>query len=625
MSELASEVDVGPAVDARPDAVRASMDDLLCACGSGLHADRCCRMALAGLKPAEPSPGNRARLAALGAARNAADVVAATAIALEILSAQPAVLEALAALFLIRRHEGNRTAARALIERLVALVPHEARFSTYLVDGLVDDGNWPAAEATARNAVRLAPAEARAHDTLGFVLSQQQKLPEGEFHLRRALALGQPRTVRLLMQLARNLQTQGQLDEARELIEESMRLEPEAAGLALDMAALERAAGRFEAAAGWLERAAQRAPSAPGTSRQRAWLAYDSGDFAAALDVLQKAFPEGAECESGDLYLFGQTLDRLGRYDEAFGYFEAANRAQMNVAGKPFNLDALRVTVEGARQFMTARTMSLLPRAPLNAGQLQPLFIVGFGRSGTTMLEQSLSMHPDIVAAGELTGMGRLVLSLQGILGSPIGYPGALSELWAGDRHDQIGLLRDYYLNVAKRFLPKDAAGRWFTDKALAQEQHLGLVHLLFPQSPIVHLIRHPLDVVVSTYANALPHGGYSGGVEEAARYYLLLLESAEHFVSVIPELRYMRVRYEDVLDDQERWTREILAFAGEPFDPACLRFHENTRHARTLSLQQVREKMHTRSRFRYRHYLHRLGPAIEVLGPAIERLGYCI
>jgi tetratricopeptide (TPR) repeat protein len=631
MSELVSEVDIavvdnGP----RPDvALDTSLGALPCTCGSGLHADVCCGLDLAKLKPADPSAANQARLAALTEARAVADRDAAIRLSIEILTEQPTLLEALSSLFLIRRHEGNRTAARALIGRLTTLVPHESRFSTYRVDGLIEDKAWREAEASARKVVRLMPADGRAHDTLGLVLSLQQKLLEGEFHLRRALDLGETRAPRLLIHLASNLQTQGEIDEARTLLKEAHGLNPNSLEAQLALAGLERIAGNFDEAERWLAQIEDNASALLGVQRLRAHLAYDRGDFARALGILEDTFTDAAQQQSSDAYLFGQTLDKLGRYDEAFAQFEVANDIQLNVAGEHFDMKGPKGAVQAARNFMSERNLSLLPKATVVPGAAQPLFIVGFGRSGTTMLEQSLSMHPRILAGGELPGMQQVAAATARLLGSPLAYPFALSELWMGDQHDQIGLLRDHYLNAAQRTLRKDTkhaqTPAWFTDKALIQERYLGLVHLLFPQSPIIHLVRHPLDVVVSSFANALAHGGYRNGVAEVAEYYLLVLESAEYFQSVIPTLRCMQVRYEDILEDQAHWTRAILDFVGESFDPACLDFHENKRHGRTLSHQQVREKIHSKSRFRYRHYLQHLGPAIEVLAPAIERLGYSI
>jgi hypothetical protein len=87
--------------------------------------------------------------------------------------------------------------------------------------------------------------------------------------------------------------------------------------------------------------------------------------------------------------------------------------------------------------------------------------------------------------------------------------------------------------------------------------------------------------------------------------------------------MRYLPVRYEDVVDDQEASVRRVLDFIGEPFDPACLSFHENRPYARTASYAQVTEPLYDRSRYRYRHYIDHLKPAIEILEPVIARLGY--
>jgi tetratricopeptide (TPR) repeat protein len=628
MSEFASSVDI--ATDTGTVQVDASQSldaPAQCACGSGLRAADCCNLDLTNLKPAVPSPANLERLTALTEARAAADRPAATAVAIDILTEQPTLLEALSALFLIRRSEGVRSAAHALIERLTKLAPHESRFSTYLVDGYIEDKAWEKAEAAARKVVRLMPGDRRAHDTLGLVLSLQQKLPEGEFHQRRALELGE-RTPRLLGHLASNLQTQGRIDEARGLYEEAHALNPASLEIPAALGNLERVAGNVERAWTWLAEVESGTSSSPEVKRQKANLAFDRGDFHAVLDILESAFPNEAQRHHGDSYLAGQALDKLGRYDEAFAMFEQANLKQRNVSGNYFDSKAPQGMAQATRNFMTGQNLSFLPRAGLAAGVAQPLFIVGFGRSGTTMLEQSLSMHPKIIAAGELPGMARTAAVTARVLGSPLGYPFALSELWTGDQHYQISLLRDHYLNIARCFFPKEAKHdqvAWFTDKALSQEHYLGLIHLLFPQSPIIHLVRHPLDVVVSNYSNALPLGGYENGVGELAEYYLLLLETAEHLRKTIPSLKCMQVKYEDILEDQVHWTRAILDFAGEPFDAACLDFHENKRHARTISHQQVREKINNKSKYRYKNYLPHLGPAIDVLGPAIERLGYSI
>lgn len=231
-------------------------------------------------------------------------------------------------------------------------------------------------------------------------------------------------------------------------------------------------------------------------------------------------------------------------------------------------------------------------------------------------------------ASGDRTGdelplITDIASLLPQMLNSPLSYPEALAELWMGDHKVDLDILRDHYLKRAQQLGAVELGARWFTDKMPLNETHLGLIALLFPQSPLIHVVRHPLDVVLSTFSNSLTHGFLCAtGLQSAARHYVLVVDSVEHYRSEMA-LRYLPVRYENIVDDQEHSVRRMLDFIGAPFDDACLRFHENRRYARTASYAQVTETLYNRSRYRHRHYRKQLEPLVELLGPVIGRLGY--
>jgi hypothetical protein len=126
-------------------------------------------------------------------------------------------------------------------------------------------------------------------------------------------------------------------------------------------------------------------------------------------------------------------------------------------------------------------------------------------------------------------------------------------------------------------------------------------------------------------FSNLLTHGYYCAySLESAARHYVLVMDLVEHYRSEL-SLRYLPVRYEDIVDNQEASIRRVLDFIGEEFDRRCLDFHENRRYARTASYAQVSEKLYDRSRYRYKNYLGKLELVIPILQPTIERLGYTI
>jgi hypothetical protein len=200
-----------------------------------------------------------------------------------------------------------------------------------------------------------------------------------------------------------------------------------------------------------------------------------------------------------------------------------------------------------------------------------------------------------------------------------------LAELWMGDRRHGLDDLRDYYLDQVRRLGIVEPGAAWFTDKMPLNEMHLGLISLIFPQAPMIHVVRHPLDIVMSVFSNSLTHGFQCAfALETAALHYRRTIELVEHYRAELM-LHYLPVHYEDIVGDQEVSVRRMLDFIGETFDPACLSFHENRRYARTASYAQVSQRLYDRSRYRYRHYLKHLQPAIDILAPVIHRLGYSI
>jgi hypothetical protein len=287
--------------------------------------------------------------------------------------------------------------------------------------------------------------------------------------------------------------------------------------------------------------------------------------------------------------------------------------------------DAAQQQIDRLRTFFTGGRLRLVPRAGVRSDTPQPIFILGFPRSGTTLVEQTLSAHPKIAAGDELPLIHEITAIMPRMLASPLGYPEALAELWMGDQREGLDNLRDYYLQKVRQMgVLRDGATR-FTDKMPLNETHLGLIALLFPEAPLIHVLRHPLDVMVSAFSNAFTHGFYcASDLVTAATHYVRVMDLVQHYRGEMT-LRYLPIRYEDMVADQQGSVRAVLAFIGEPFDKACLTFHKNRRYARTASYAQVTEPLYERSVYRHRHYLKHLEPVLPILQPVIKRLGYTV
>jgi hypothetical protein len=349
--------------------------------------------------------------------------------------------------------------------------------------------------------------------------------------------------------------------------------------------------------------------------------------YDAALQVLDAmaAASEGGKLGANELLEKGRLLDQMERYDDAFAAFTEGKKLAREVSGQQYLDQQAEQLINRLRGFFTAGRLRILPRAGVRSDTPQPVFILGFPRSGTTLVEQTLSAHPRISAGDELPLINDLTSIMPRMFASPLAYPEALAELWMGDRCDGLDNLRDYYLQKVRQMGIQRAGADRFTDKMPLNEMHLGLIALLFPEAPLIHVIRHPLDVMISAISNHFTHGFFCAyALESAAKHYLRVMDLVQSYRAEMA-LRYLPVRYEDIIEDQEASVRAMLEFIGADFDPRCLSFHENRRYARTASYAQVTEQLYDRSRFRYRHYLPHLGPAIEILRPVIERLGYSV
>jgi len=518
-------------------------------------------------------------------------------------------------------------AAEALLARIVRLDPNNVLATQTLTSLLFGRGALAEAEHHARNAVRLAPTDPASHNLMGMILTEANRPQIGEYHYRRVLELSSGRDPILLANLAWNLKNQGRIEEARGLYEESARLAPDIYQTLYGWARMEETDRNFDRAGELLDAAERAAPGNPTTQLARAILHGRRKDYdkaVAILDDIARRRDDGG-LTPAEWSEKGQLLDRMGRFDEAFAAFGESKRGLRELTGQAYLASEAQALVARLRGFFTAPRLQILPRAATRSDAAQPIFIVGFPRSGTTMVEQTLTTHPKIAAGDELPVINELTGLIPRMLGSPLAYPEALADLWLGDHVEGLDNLRDYYLQRARQLGVLRKGAQWFTDKMPLNETHLGLIGLMFPKAPIIHLVRHPLDVVLSVYSNHLTHGFYCAyDLESIARHYVLVMNLVEHYLGQM-RLRYLPVRYEDIIADQESQVRKLFNFVGVPFDRRSLNFHENRRYARTASYAQVTEKLYDRSRFRYRPYAKHLAPVIPILAPVMLRLGYGI
>ena len=375
-------------------------------------------------------------------------------------------------------------------------------------------------------------------------------------------------------------------------------------------------------------KAVEISPSYPGLAILRAKLARRRKDFAGALELLEQADSEAIESQmikAGYLFELGGTLDKLGRYTEAFAAYDAANQAKNGYIGKVYDPETDAARFNNWKQFYSSETMKTLSALQTNANtdMPTPVFIVGFPRSGTSLLEQIIGSHPLAVPAGELLFIGDIAHTKAAeISGSELPYPELLLDKAAPLDAEKLQAMREYYLSNVQALGVTNSNTRWVTDKMPHNALHVGLISLLFPESPIIHISRHPFNSCLSAYfSNFQSSHRYTSSLESTARHYKHVMDMLEHYRSI--GVSFLEIHYEDLVTDQESTTRKILEYIGMPWDDACLQHHKSERVVKTASYEQVTQKIYTSSLYRYRNYHEAVQPLLPILKSTIERFGY--
>lgn len=313
----------------------------------------------------------------------------------------------------------------------------------------------------------------------------------------------------------------------------------------------------------------------------------------------------------------GQVLEKLGRFSEAFEAY-AKSKACLAETRAPYDGGArLRHMMAREREVATpARIASWT--VPSDPAQPAPVFIVGFPRSGTTLLEQMLGCHPTIVACGEL----QTVLEHE----ASGDFLDALHALDETTRLDKVAALRREYLAVLHGSAKPDGAVRYATDKLPLNMMRIGLIRLLFPEAKIIHVLRHPLDTALSAYFTPFLFGNeWSMNLLDTAHMFGQTWQHMET-MRTLPGLHFTRIRYEELITAPEATLKQVLGFLDLPWDAACLDFHTSTRVARTASYAQVTRRLYQSSNKRYRNFLACCEEdVLAVMRPVLAATGYDI
>jgi tetratricopeptide (TPR) repeat protein len=488
---------------------------------------------------------------------------------------------------------GNFPQGIEFFERASRLDPANWRLQLQLGRAHGFNYDYTAAERCLEQAVRIAPHKTEALAAAGRLLLEFSRPQLAEDYFRRALER-KDAPAEIFARLAALYERTRRKEEAAALVERALHLDHACPLARLTQAKLHRQAGRLTEAE------------------------------EALRPILTAA---NRESRVRGFYELGRIYDRQERYDEAMSAFLEAKELLRQDA--PPLLAELQSFHEYLKQVENDVSAELFQRWSDFGRELQPprrlAFLGGHPRSGTTLLEQVLDSHPDLVSAEET----RIFYEEAQVLLTR-GLPQGTSMVAAldGAPLESLRQVRERYFRSMELLLDQPIGDRLLIDKNPGIQYLIPALIRVFPEIKLLVALRDPRDVVLSCFM--LSHWPLDTGNAS----YLNLEGAVERYHRVMGMWLTLRpliktpcleVRYEDLVADLESAARRTLDFLGVPWDERVLAFDEHARKkmVRSPTYADVTQKVYKRARGRWRNYQKYLEPHLEKLDPFVKAFGY--
>jgi tetratricopeptide (TPR) repeat protein len=492
---------------------------------------------------------------------------------------------------------GHVTEAIAALRRAVASSPRYADAYFRLGIALEKLGDIGGAIVAYDRATELLPSLTEAWFRAGALVYALGHRDEAIGCFRGAAATGGKTSFGRLGK-ARALLTEDRNQEAEQVLRQTLARDPRNA-MAHDLLGnLLSEFGRFDEARECFQRAIAIAPLLAGSYydlvRCRPVTSADDGLLQRMEAALATPGLEAAQCLRLHLGL-GKAAEDLGDYALAMQHFDAADGVRRGSAA----FDSAAFAIEIDRMIARCTPEWMAQAQEFGSGDATPVLIIGMPRSGTTLVEQIVSSHPEVRAGGELHFWNERGAAWHSSCAPETETRFVVSKFMAKAAADYLGVLHEISPTAAR-----------VTDKMPFNFLWAGLIHMAFPRAVIIHCRRTAVDTALSIHQTHFHPGlAFPTGGAELVAYFRSYQRLTDHWQNVLPADRFIEVDYEDLTREPEPVIRRIIAACGLSWHEACLRPESNPRAVKTPSKWQTRQPIYRTSVERWRRYEPWLGP----------------
>ncbi len=558
---------------------------------------------------------------------------------------------------LVLRRQGDHVDAEQQCRAALRLNPNLALAYQVLGTALQCQGKADKAIQSYRQAIRLKSDFTEAYYLLGNILREQGLLTQAAEQYHKVLEIDpnnvpalcniggtltglflykdafqylnkanqlQPGATPVLCNIARVLQLTGKTSEAENQYREALRHDPGAVDVMNMLSELLEKSNRLDEAGEIVKKGLDIAPDHAGLLLVAAKLSRRDKRYTDAIAIAENALKGlslDADKKNELHHLLGLLYDREGDTTCAFEHFTEGNSITALAVSDKSRHSFLH-SIDQYRDDFRAAIPSLSHTSGLeNASiQLDPIFLVGFPRSGTTLLEQVLDSHPRLCSLDERPTVGAMMETLESVVAR---RSDARNSLTDAEREE----VRRSYFKRAAEFVSLEP-GQLIVDKFPLNLINAWHIWQVFPNAKFILAIRHPCDVCLSCFMQnfALNEAMTAfTNLDDTANLYASALSLWQEFTENLP-LSYHMLRYEDLVDNVEQEARRLLDFLELEWSDEVLNHVEHARQRGTISTpsyHQVTQPIYRTARYRWKRYASYLEPEMDTLRPFIKRFGY--
>ena len=452
------------------------------------------------------------------------------------------------------------------------------------------------------DAVRLDPNDAESHNGLGMTAATLALSAKAIIHFRTAIELaGTHREAE--NNLAILLSATGHSEEAADILSQTLNRNPDFVTARVNLGTVLIELGKFSEAIYQLNQVLDQNPT-------NTIALHHLGDLASqgeyeftqlqlqSLQNIISANTHQADDQISLGFIYGGILENQKQYPDAFDAYLAANQLNHDTAtkrGVAFSSQHHTNKIKHTVNFFDKEFFSGQKKSTIDIDSGLPIFIVGMPRSGTTLVEQIISSHPQAAGVGELAAIEEISMQIPSLTGSTASYPECLQKI----SDPALKLIAQKYLD---KLSANYKSSERIVDKTWYNFYFLGLISILFPKARIIHCLRDPRDVAVSCFFSNFNSIHWSWKIEDIIEYYRSYENLMQHWKTTLP-MKMFEVEYEALVGNQEEMSRKIIDFCNLEWDQNCLEFYRNERAVQTASRVQVRKPIYNKSIGRWKYF----------------------